>query len=376
VLKLRRAPLLFAAVGRPSAGRLFSSPVNPRVKNLLFLFVANLLGFLLVFGGAEFVVRWRAEHGFSPAWRSLFTASSPLSDLGTGNVLIADPDLGYRFNPALPGVNSIGIRGPEIAPAKAGGKERIVVLGDSVAAPANGFVTLLREALHGQAEVINAAVPGYTTYQERRLLERDLLRVHSDLVLLQYCLNDNHQFLHRFDAQAHMLFTEEARRAVLPSGSGLFAVLARHSYLALRIRLALLSLRAFHPAYPWEDQPDVAAAWQDDPWNTFAGHLAAMRDEVAANGGRLTVLMAPYRPQFDSALLARNARYVLKPQEKMTQICSELGVPLLDLYPVFTAHGGGRLFFDNYHFNAAGHSIAAESLLGFLRSHNLLNPGL
>lgn len=349
--------------------------MKPRVKHFLFLLIANLLGFSLVLGGVEFAVRWRAEHGFVPAWRSLFSPSSPLSDLGTGNVLIADPDLGYRFNPALPGVNSIGIRGPEIALAKAGGKERIVVLGDSVAAPANGFVTLFREALHGRAEVINAAVPGYTTYQERRLLERDLLRLRPDLVLLQYCLNDNHRFLHRFDAQAHMLFTEEARRAALPSGSGVIAVLVRHSYLALRIRLALLSFRASRPAYPWEDQPDVATAWQDDAWKIFAGHLAAIRDEVAGNGGRLAVLMAPYRPQFDSALLAKNARYVLKPQEKMTEICTELGVPLLDLYPVFAAHGGSRLFFDNYHFNAAGHRITAASLLEFLRVHNLRNLG-
>ena len=53
----------------------------------------------------------------------------------------------------------------------------------------------------GAVEVVNAAIPGYTTHQERLLFESGLDDARPELVLLQYCLNDNHRFLHRFDAQ-------------------------------------------------------------------------------------------------------------------------------------------------------------------------------
>lgn len=292
---------------------------------------------------------------------------------------MADPEIGYRFNPARAGVNSLGIRNAEVPQQKSPGIARVIVLGDSVSAPADGYVSMLRERLQGRGEVINAAVPGYTTYQERRLLELYLLPLKPDLVVLQYCLNDNHQFLHRFDAGERMLFTEEARRALVPSGSGVLAWLARHSYLALRLRLALLGLQSRRgaisgPNYPWEDQADVAVAWQDETWKPFEQHLAAMQDELARRDGRLAVLMAPYRPQFDPALLARDRAYVFKPQRKMAEICAAYGVPLLDLYPVLSAHGGSSLFADNYHFNPAGHRLVAASLSDFLDHENLVAP--
>ena len=348
--------------------------MNPSAKKALFIAVSNLLGLALLFCAAEFIVRWRNEHGFKAAWRSLFSGSTPFSDLSTKDELIPDPDLGYRFNPALPGVNSLGIRHAEIPQTKPPGIRRVIVLGDSVAMPPDGFVGLLRARLRDRAEVINASVPGYTTYQERRLLERDLLATGPDLVILQYCLNDNHRFLHRFDAQEKMLFTEEARRVLLPQGGGLLWRLARHSYLAFRLRLALLQFRGWSAAYPWEDQPDVAAAWQDQSWKEFEEHLGAMRAALGRIGGRLAVLMAPYRPQFEKALLARDSSYVLKPQKKMAEICSRLGVPLLDLYPVLAPKGGRQLFYDHYHFTAPGHQVVAEALYSFLLRKGLI-PG-
>ena len=79
-----------------------------------------------------------------------------------------------------------------------------------------GYVNLLRRGLAGQAEVLNGAVPGYTTHQERLWFERELAGLDSDFVVLQYCLNDNFEFLHRFDSESGILATEEARRVFLP----------------------------------------------------------------------------------------------------------------------------------------------------------------
>jgi lysophospholipase L1-like esterase len=349
-------------VGRasaPPAGRTTGSGPGgpPRLKRIAFTIAALGFGLALALLAAEFLVRWRVEHGWRAAWRSFFSGATPFSEFATGGLLIADPELGYRYNPAYPGINSLGIRGPEPARVKPPGTKRLLVLGDSVAVPPDGFVALLARRLAPPWEVINAAVPGYTTYQERRLLERDLLPLRPDLVVLQYCLNDNHPFLHRFDAQNRMLFTEEARRALLGSGGWL----ARRSYLAFRLRLAWLQAVHRGGQYPWDDQPDVAVAWQDQSWPAFEQHLRAMRSQV-----RLVVLMAPYRPQFDPQVLARGPSHTLKPQAKMAEICDRLGVPLLDLYPALSRRGGAGLFTDHYHFNPGGHQIVAEVLAAFL----------
>jgi lysophospholipase L1-like esterase len=342
-----------------------------RSRTIAFTIVANGLGLAAALFAAEFACRWRAEHGWRAAWRSFFSGAAPFSEFGTGSQLIADPELGYRYNPAHPGVNSLGIQGPEPARPKPPGRKRLIVLGDSVAAPLDGFVALLAARLGDPWEVINAAIPGYTTYQERRLLERDLLSLRPDLVVLQYCLNDNHRFLHRFDAENRMLFTEDARRALIGS-AGAGAWLARRSYLAFRARLAWLQVWSPRGRYPWEDQPDVAVAWQDDSWKPFAEHLAAMRDGVRGSGGRLAVMMVPYRPQLDPQVLAAGPTHVLKPQFRMAGICDAAGVPLLDLYPILSRRGGRDLYSDEYHFNPDGHRAAAEALFEFLGRRKLL----
>ena len=341
-------------------------------RKLLFVVLANLLGIVVGLAAVEFAVRWRAEHGFLAAWRSLGSGGTPFSDLDTRGQLVADPALGYRWNPATPGTNSLGLRNAEIVVPKPSGRRRLIVLGDSVAAPRRGFVGILQQRLHDRVEVINAAVPGYTTYQERTLLERDLLATEPDVVLLQYCVNDNHRFLHRFDAANQMLFTEEAQRALLPS-EGWTAALARHSYLWLRLRLALLRLRAPNRAYPWEDQADVAVAWQESTWPEFEGHLRAMRDGLAARGARLAVVMPPYAPQLDPQVRQRGPEsYILLPQRKMTDICARLGTRLLDLYPVFLPYPAGTLFTDTLHLTEAGHAVTATAILEFLGANGLI----
>ena len=61
--------------------------------------------------------------------------------------IVADPILGFTYNPALPEVNSLGIREKEIAIAPPGGQKRVIVIGYSVSimcdweySPDNGYV--------------------------------------------------------------------------------------------------------------------------------------------------------------------------------------------------------------------------------------------
>ena len=346
------------------------------MRKLLFAVAANVAGLVLLAGAGEFALRWRVEGGARAAWRSLIDSGAPFSDLGTGNTLIADPELGYRYNPARPEINSFGIRHAEIPPAKQPGIARVIVLGDSVSAPRDGYVSMLGERLRGRAEVINAAIPGYTTFQQRRLLERHLLATGPDLVLVQYSLNDHHRFLHRFDAGQRLLLTEDARRALLPPGDGPLLRLARHSYLVFRLRMAALRWRLRPGEFPWENQPDVAPAWQDDSWGVFEQHLAAMNDRLREGNARLAVIMAPYRPQLEEKVRARGLAFVLKPQRRMAETCSRRGIPLIDLYPILAKTDWRPLFSDNYHFTAAGHRLVAEAVMEFLETRAGLSANL
>ena len=351
------------------------------MKRIIFSAAAILLSVTSLLLIAELVLRWREEGSVRAVWGTLTAGEVPFSEFAGEGWFVADPALGYRLNPTRSEVNALGLMHPEIPPGTLGGLPRVIVLGDSVAQDESSFASLVGEELEGRAEVINAAIPGYTTYQERLLLERYLLPLEPDVVILQYCTNDHHKFLHRFDSDSGMLFTEEARRVLLPEEGDPLGWLPRGSYLAFRIRFALLKWRTKGGNYPWERSPDVAPAWKDSGWAEFRRQLVAMKSLLAETGSRLTVVMAPYRPQFDSKLLSRDRSYVLRPQSMMAETCDDLGVPLLDLYPVLSAEGGGALFRDDYHLTGRGHEVVAHALLKHLdsndfyqRTEDLLRP--
>src|SRR5262249_15162127 len=141
-----------------------------------------------------------------------------------------------------------------------------------------GFVDGLSDQIRdrGAVEVINASVPGYTSYQELVFFKRYLLQTDPDLVVWAYCLNDNHKFLHRFDEQANMLFTDEARKS-LEIRTWLDWVVSRsHVLTAIRVRLLKPSHVAASSIYPWDAMPDFNIAWKDYSWPMYEGYLREM----------------------------------------------------------------------------------------------------
>ncbi len=102
---------------------------------------------------------------------------------------IAGPDSG-RVK-----INSLGLRGPEIARRPRPGVKRILVLGDSFAFGAgldyvHTFPTNLARHMGHGVEVVNMGVSGYSTDQELLLFEDLGARLHPDIVLLLMCDND------------------------------------------------------------------------------------------------------------------------------------------------------------------------------------------
>ncbi len=106
---------------------------------------------------------------------------------------IYDADLGYRLRPR-PG-RPLGLKSAPIKD-KDDSRTRVLFLGDSIPHGGRGraetLVAHAQRALDRRrtaAELINAGVPGYTTYQELLFLEKFGLSLEPDVVVLCFCVD-------------------------------------------------------------------------------------------------------------------------------------------------------------------------------------------
>lgn len=345
-----------------------------RIKAVAFGTLAFVVPSLLLAFAVELAMRWRVTGSATGAVRSLL----PETDEASG-WLKPDPDLGYKLTPGRDHVNSLGIRNAEVQ-LDPGDRQRLIVLGDSVAFDREGFVTILAERLAevGPAgvEVVNAAIPGYTTHQERVLFERDLAPYAPDAVMLQYCVNDNHRFLHQLDDGGHWIIVPEAvgdatEQTWLPSW-------LEASYIVKRIRwrqrASAHHVQTRDALFPWRDTAEFGNAWRAETWDDMEEELRALQAAAIGAGARLGIVAIPYEPQLSPEALERDDAYVLTPQRELAGIAGRLGVPFLDLHPAFASAGAEPLFRDGVHLTDRGHAIAADEIEAFLERERLLEP--
>jgi lysophospholipase L1-like esterase len=344
------------------------------------LIAGNLLVFLLLFAAAEFAIRIHRD-GFAVTFDAMMHRNAPTP--GT-RWAIDDEELGYRLNPAMDGINERSVVHGKIAVPKPPGLYRVLYLGDSVAAasrakPRENFVSFTRDFLEtqGDYEVINAAVPGYTSYQEVLFYKRYLADTNSDLVVWVYCLNDNHRFLHRLDQKRGMLLTEEVK-ASLQVHSHWWDYIVRRSYFLTSIRVRLRSLKkqseSARHAFEWEDSIVFNNAWKDETWPSYENDLRTLKQLVESHGGKLAIIIVPYEPQILHRNDKEHAEYVLKPQHKLIELCGKYQVPCLDLYQAFCVEYSQKraLYLDKVHLNPAGHRIVADQIDQFLMAEGLV----
>lgn len=96
--------------------------------------------------------------------------------------------------------NRFGFRGPPLPDEKHPDEFRILFLGDSVTfgfqltdehTPTNLAAQQLRDPLSGRSvRALNAAVSGYTTWQELDILKHEGIAAEPDIVVFQFCIND------------------------------------------------------------------------------------------------------------------------------------------------------------------------------------------
>jgi lysophospholipase L1-like esterase len=353
-----------------------------RLKRITTVFLVNAVVTLVLLGLLELSYRIYRD-GFSKAFANIVNRSEvPYSNLGTSNWVIYDDELGYRLNPGRPNINRLSVRHGEIAMPKPPGVYRVIVVGDSVPWDNPGFVNHLREHLsaRGNYEVINASVPGYTTYQEVLFFKRYLLQTEPDLVIWTYCLNDNHKFLHQFDEKGGMLTTQEARESLKVNSTWDFVVSRSYVLSGLKLRLMALKLQRAEKTrskFVWETQTDFNVAWKGHSWRSYEAHLREMVGLLARGKTSLAIVIFPYEPQLTHRHDVANHEYVTTPQRLLNALCQKYRVPCLDLYPEFGASydRGERLYRDGIHLNNSGHRLTTSLLYDFLLRNKLLGEG-
>ncbi len=289
---------------------------------------------------------------------------------------VYDPDLGYRQNPNYGDMNSDGLRSPAIGPKA--DQFRVLLLGDSVAvygdSLADTFPGHMRTALGNspgfdKVEIINAGVKGYTNYQELLYLKKYGLKFQPDLVLVEFCLNDLQKFLHSFRVERGKLvpgtymfssdaLDEAVRWPTRLASRSYFIVWMRSK---MRVASSVVAWR-LSGGYSFDYNAAVQNAWQEQPWREIEPQLAEMK--LVADGIPVMVTVVPLAAQYQPEYLRRDRAYVLKPQQKLRDICRRLGIPLYDLYPDLDQ---SRFIEDGIHLSVEGREIVGRKLSTWLR---------
>ncbi len=353
--------------------------MGKKYSRLFLLVFVNGMVFLVLFVVAEMSYRVYSD-GFPKAFAGIahFFDVVPYSNLGTSDWVIFDEELGYLLNPRKDGVNSFSIRHGEIAIPKPRGIRRIIYLGDSIPWDRDGFVKQTRDIMKekGQYEIINAAVPGYTSYQEVLFYKKYLAATTPDLVIWTYCLNDNHKFLHRFDEKARMLWTKEAEGTLM--GNSFWDRIVRRSYLLTRLHLGIISRikqnKDSKDKFVWKNEKDFNIAWKDHSWIDYENYLVELKNVLDNQNAKLAIIVFPYEPQLLYRNDTENYDYIVKPQRKLRALCEKYHLLCLDLYQRFADEyaRNKKLYRDGIHLNAEGHNLATEQILHFLFENRLL----
>jgi lysophospholipase L1-like esterase len=330
------------------------------VKKNLLLLLASLL---LAWSVAEVVVR--RNLGAWP-WDEAVWFPDHLTE--------RDRPLRWRFTQGEDR-NSLGLRGREPGP-RAEAVRRVLFLGDSTffygetEEDLRLFTDVAEERLNVAAgdegpsfELINAGVPGYTTYQELEFLHLYGLNLEPDLVVLGFVFNDlHHPYLHR-PIEGMTLVADPATHrnrfgTRWPPGR-----LIGRSYFAHELaRVSQLAWRKARgtPDWPFLEQQDLYPAWLAHPWRRTRSQLRTMKRTLAERDIPLVVVLYPLQFQLDPALLAEDEGLLLRPRSRLLAICEALDLQVIDLTDPLTQRGGPALFEDEVHLNRQGNGVVAD----------------
>jgi lysophospholipase L1-like esterase len=291
----------------------------------------------------------------------------------------ADAPLRWRYS-SDKGRNSLGLRNREVGPKKRG-TYRILFLGDSLiwsgeTSSEELFTGVLERRLNAgfsgganTIEIINAGIPGYTTYQELEFLRVYGMGLQPDLVILGFVFNDlYYKYLHR-PSGGNLLNGDPTAELYRFNPYTFPGNIVAPSYLAHEMarRCEIMGKRLLKkPEFSFERRLDFYLAWKEYGWKHLPQLLGEMRSLVTEGGASLMVLVFPIRDQMDDAYRKIDAAYVLFPQTMIRRVCADYAIPLVDLTDSLYRNGGQALFKDYLHLNGKGNDVVAGELERYL----------
>ncbi|MCK6504636.1 SGNH/GDSL hydrolase family protein [Myxococcota bacterium] len=289
-----------------------------------------------------------------------------------------NPYLLWEFAPGLRSqrghlvhINRLGLRGPEVQVPKPPGIRRLVSVGDSsVFGDGVGddevFGVQVAARLGPGVEHVNAAVPGYSTFQSINLLRMRVLALEPDLLVIASLWSDNNfdAFVDRELLTAYAAWQEgsvaKARRAL--DHSALFGVLDWHlrvSRRATAVRKVGFMLGSGQKAGPRR------VAIQD-----YADNLETLCALAVGAGAEVIFLVLANREDLAPVPVGAPASGpAWEPyRQVMRDAAARHGAPVVEVPALFRNSGlsAEALFVDEMHPSAAGHRIIARELATLL----------
>jgi len=374
---------------KASAG---AQPAQMRIplKRRLLYAVVIYLSFLILLAAIEIGTRLTMSHVSSlDLFVTTIQQKAQVADAKQSGIFEGDPLLLWRLKPNLDhavwdftvlSTNSAHLRSQNSSDTltpKQPGAIRIVCLGDSVTfgfrvpvvwpdKPTEydpewlPFPMLLEKQLKAanpskQIDVIDMAVPGYTSHQGLAWLRRDIDSLNPDLIVVSFGWND-------------------ASLSDVPDREAI-----KTTRTAVGVRWLVDHSQAFAHATRWlrsRQQPATQTAGvRSRPrvsQEEYLNNLFAIEELARQHGAAVIVMAAPYR---DHSAEAPEADFMWQYRKALGNAMRQRGVPFLELrelteeaYPSNEGWFGERI-----HPNHMGHRLIASELLNLLSASRMLH---
>lgn len=266
-------------------------------------------------------------------------------------------------------INSAGIRGDEIKDIKVG--QRILALGNSCTfgwgvPRENCWTTLLERSLRlklldSSLEVVNAGIPGYSSFQGKKYFQ-ELLKLQPDIVLIMFGWND-----HWKAGQEISDAEQETPPAIIVSMQNIFSKLKLYKLL----RKITLSATEDTQFVRIDDITGKRRVSQEEYFENLTEMIKTSRKHNIT-----PVLLIPPIASLENYFQATRSNLHLlhqKYQEKMLRVSEYQRVEIINLQSAFDNF---NTLFDSpqedpIHFNAQGHEVAALAISEYLLANRL-----
>ncbi len=240
-------------------------------------------------------------------------------------------------------INADGLRDVQHALVPPAGVRRILFLGDSVTygwgvAPKNSYPQKLRERAERSGlalEIINVAMPGWSTRQERIAYARFAKKYRADVVVLAICMNDVAELHNNLSRPSPWLA-------------------ALHRRLACVRLLVNAQGREIGKVDDLFRRPDSRSSRLG--FERFFGEVRALAEEVRADGPRFALLVLPYQYQYGPDAPPPTV------QQRIAAFATGLGILDLDMHPVLRPLGT-KGFVDYCHLTPEAADAVADAIL-------------